>query len=163
MFRKTLGTIIGGVLALALMGFVPQARAESPEANQLTEFKFNQPVRLPHNMVLPAGTYWFRVPDAANGGNTVQVYNANRTRLLAQLEAITTDRPGNSTISPTIGDVQLTMAKLPHQIPLLIGWIYPAQLQGHEFVYSPQRENQIAESGHMMTLNIAPGGTVSVG
>lgn len=159
MLRKALGTIIGGVLALALMGFVPQARADA--ANQLTEFKFNQPVRLPQNIVLPAGTYWFKVPEF--GGDVVQVFNANRTQVLATMETITTDRAGNTTVSPTIGDMQLTMAKLHHQPPLLISWIYPGQLQGHEFVYSAKLENQLAESGHMLTMNIPNGGTVSAG
>jgi hypothetical protein len=162
MLRKALGTIIGGVLALALMGFVPQARADS--RNQLTEFKFNQPVRLPHNVVLPAGSYWFRVPDVINSGNIVQVYNANRTQLLATIETIATERPENPANSPTIGDGQLTIAKLPnHQVPLIIKWIYPGQFQGHEFVYSPKRENQLAKSGHMMTIDIPNGGAASVG
>lgn len=161
MLRKALGTIIGGVLALAFVGFVPQARAQ--EWNQSTQFTFNQPVRLPQNKVLPAGTYWFQVPDAMSGGHTVRVYNADRTRVLATLQSIATNRPGNTTISPTIGDVRLTMAKVPHQPPMIIGWIYPGQLQGYEFTYSPQRENQIAESGKMLTLNIPIGGTVSVG
>ena len=143
------------------MGFVPQARADA--RNQLTEFTFNEPVRLPQKMVLPAGTYWFRVPDATNGGDTVQILNANQTQVLATLETIATGRAGNTTVSPTIGDVQLTMAKLPNQPPMLISWIYPGQLQRHEFTYSAQRENRLAESGHMMTLNIPNGRAVSVG
>jgi len=161
MLRKALGTVIGGVMALALVGVAPQARAE--ERNQATRFTFNQPVRLPENEVLPAGSYWFRAPDAINGGRTVQVLNSNRTQVLGTFETDTMNRPGNTTISPTIGDVQLKMAQMPNQPAIVIGWIYPEQLQGHEFQYSARRENQIDESGHMLTLNIPNGGTVSGG
>jgi hypothetical protein len=161
MLRKALGTVIGGVLALASVGLVPQARAE--ERNQVTEFTFNQPVRLPENKVLPAGSYWFTVPDAINGGRTVQVLNSKRTRVLGTFETETMNRPGNTTISPTIGDVQLKMVQMPNQPAIVIGWIYPEQLQGHEFQYSAQRESQMAESGYMLNLNIPNGGTASGG
>jgi hypothetical protein len=160
MLRKTLGTIIGGVLALALIGFVPQARAD--ETNQLTKLTFNQPVRIPHNMLLPAGTYWFRVLDL-NDSQTVQVLNANQTEVLATLETVATDRAGNTVVSPKIGDSQLTVARLPNQPPMLISWVYPGMVQGHEFTYSAQRENQLTESGHTMTVNVPNGETVPVG
>lgn len=158
MLRKVLGTIIGGVVVLAIVGFAPQARADA--ANELTEFTFNQPVQVPHNRVLPAGSYWFRLL-GANDYQTVEVLNAKQTHVLATLETIATDRRGNTVVSPTIGDTKLTLAKLPNQPLLLISWIYPDQLQGHEFTYSAQRENAIAESAHMITLNIPNGARVS--
>lgn len=163
MIRKALGTILGGVLALALMGFVPQARAEGPAANQVTQFTFSQPVRLPHNMILPAGTYWFTVPDARYGGQTVQVLNSDRTRVLGSFEAIATDRPDAYCQQAGCQDSRLTLARLPNQPALVMSWVYPGQSQGHEFVYSPQRENQLAETGKLMTVQIPAGGTVSVG
>jgi len=66
MNRKALGTIIGCVLALALVAFVPHARAD--ERDQAPQLTFNEPVELPGNHVLPAGTYWFVAPDSVNGG-----------------------------------------------------------------------------------------------
>lgn len=161
MLRKALGTIIGGALALGLLGFVPQARAQ--EARQITEFTFSQTVRLPNNVLLPAGAYWFRVPDPMTASNVVQVLNAKQTRVLATLDTIPTDRRGNITLSPTVGDSQLTLATLPNQPPLLISWIYAGNIQGHEFLYSARRENQLAERGQIRTMNIPNGGRATVG
>jgi hypothetical protein len=165
MIRKALGTIIGGVLALALLSFVPQARAEGQHEaiDQVTRFTFNQPVQLPHNKVLPAGTYWFTVPDAQSGGQTVQVLNADRTRVLGTFETIATDRPDLYCQEAGCEDARLTMARLPNQVPLLVSWTYPGESQGHEFVYSRQTENQLSETGKFMTVQIPIGGTVTVG
>lgn len=165
MLRRALGTIIGGVLALALLGFVPQARAEGQHEaiNQVTQFTFNQPVQLPHNKVLPAGTYWFTVPDAQSRGQTVQVLNSDRTRVLGTFETVATDRPDLYCQEAGCQDVQLTLARLPNQPPVLVSWIYPGESQGHKFVYSPQKENQLSETGKLMTVQIPVGGTVSIG
>lgn len=165
MIRKALGTIIGGVLALALLGFVPQARAEGQHEaiDQLTRFTFNQPVQLPFNKVIPAGTYWFTVPDADSGGQTVQVLNSDRTRVLGTFETIATDRPDLYCQERGCEDARVTLARLPNQVPLLVSWTYPGESQGHEFVYSRQKENQISETGKLMTVQIPIGGTVTVG
>ncbi len=159
MIRKALGTIIGGVLALALLSFVPQARAEGQHEaiDQVTQFTFNQPVQLPHNKVLPAGTYWFTVPNAQNGGQTVQVLNSDRTRVIGTFETIATDRPDLYCQERGCEDVRL------NQVPLLVSWTYPGESQGHKFVYSRQKENQLSETGKLMTVQIPIGGTVTVG
>lgn len=158
MFRKALGTIIGGVLALVLVGFVPHARADA--FNQLTKFTFSQPVQLPHNEVLPAGTYWFRELDPVRNSQVVQVFNADRTKLLGTFLTITNDRPVNN---PS-GTTQLTLAKISNRQPdLMVGWIYPGQTQGHQFIYSAQQENRVSENGKLMTVQIPDGGRVNVG
>jgi len=165
MLRKALGTIIGGVLALALLSFAPQARADGQHdaMNQLTQFTFNQPMQLPNNRVLPAGTYWFTVLDAQSGGQTVQVLNADRTRVMGTFETTATDRPDLYCQESGCGDVRLTLARLPDQAPLLISWTYPGESQGHEFVYSTEKENQLTETGKLITVQIPVGGTVSIG
>lgn len=157
MLRKTLVSLMAMVFAFALFGFATQARADA--ANQRTGFSFNKPVRLPNNTILPAGTYWFVVPNAVNAGNTVEVWNADRTKNLGTFETITNDRP-----DPThLGTVQLRVGTEPGQPPMLMGWIYPGQNQGHEFVYSSQRESRLAEAGKLVTVNIGAGGTVKIG
>ena len=157
MLRKALGTLMATVLALTLVGFATQARGD--ERNQRTGFTFDKPVRLPNNTVLPAGTYWFVVPDAVSAGNTVQVWNVDRTKDLGTFETTTNDRPDPN----MVGKVQLRVGTEPGQPPMLMGWIYPGQTQGHEFVYSRQKENQISETGKLMTVQIPIGGTVTVG
>lgn len=146
MIRKALGIIMGSVLALAFMSLVPRVRAdESDEASQLT---FSQPIEIPGNHVLAAGTYWFVVADAGSDGNIVQIFNTDRTQLLATVEANSTERPSMSE-----GNTQMTFAKLsPNEPILLVSWFYPDQTDGDRFVYSPQQESQIAGANRITVM-----------
>lgn len=154
MNRKALGTIIGCVLALALVAFVPHARAD--ERDQASQLTFSQPVELPGNHVLPAGTYWFVAPDSANGGQTVQVFNENRMQLLATMETIPTERAN------TTGETQLTFGRVSNRPLILESWFYPGERLGHQFIYSPQLESRLSE-GNQVTVTARSGSTVSVG
>jgi hypothetical protein len=142
MIRKALGLTIGGVLALAFMSFVPSARADL--GDQSTQLTFNQPVQLPGNMVLPAGTYWFVMPDYATGGEVMQVFNMDRTQLLDTFQTFATGR------SDLSNDVQLTFSKGSANRPMmLVSWFYPDETIGHELLYSPQRESQLSEGSQI--------------
>ena len=154
MNRKALWTIIGCVLALALVAFVPHARAD--ERDQASQLTFNEPVELPGNHVLPAGTYWFVAPDSVDGGVVVQVFNANRTQLLATMETISTERPDITS------NTQLTFGRVSNSRLLLISWFYPGENIGHQFVYSPQLESRLSE-GSQVTVTARSGSAVSVG
>jgi hypothetical protein len=155
MIRKALGIIMGGVLALAFISFAPNARAD--ERDQAVQFTFNQPVEIPGNHVLPAGTYWFVMLDAGSHGRIVQVFNTDRSQLFATLETITTERPNIT------DQTQLTFGKVSPDKPLmLIDWFYPGLTAGHEFVYSSQQESQISE-GNRITLIAQSGKQVSAG
>ncbi|MFZ1034390.1 MAG: hypothetical protein WAN72_20545, partial [Candidatus Acidiferrales bacterium] len=57
MTRKMLVSSLGFALALALMTIAPSASAG--QANEATQLTFNQPVQIPGDVVLPAGSYWF--------------------------------------------------------------------------------------------------------
>jgi hypothetical protein len=154
MIRKALGTILGGVLALAFIAFVPYARAD--ETNQASQLTFNQPVELPGNHVLPAGTYWFELPDAINNGETVQIYNADQTQVLLTLEAIPAERPNIT------DNTQLTFGRVHNRPLMLMSWFYPGETLGHEFLYSPRQESQLSE-GRQITVMARSGSTVSAG
>jgi hypothetical protein len=155
MIRKALGTVIGGVLALALVAFVPTARAD--QSNEATRLTFNQPVELPGNVVLPAGTYWFLAPLNLNEGRTVQVFNADRTKLLDTTQTISADR-----LSPT-SNTELTFGEISNQQPVtLMSWFYPGDIVGHQFLYSPKRASQLSE-GNQITVTARSGSAVSAG
>jgi hypothetical protein len=145
MIRKALGSIVGSVLALAFMSFVPSARADL--ADQATQLTFNQPVQLPDNMVLPAGTYWFVMPDYVSGGQITQVFDVHRTRLLGTFLTVPTER---TTVSD---DGQLTFSKNSPNAPMtLVSWFYPGEATGHELLYSPQQESQLSEGDQITVL-----------
>jgi hypothetical protein len=154
MLGKVLWTILGGVLALTFIALVPYARAD--ESNQASQLTFNQPVELPGNHVLPAGTYWFEVPDAVNSGDTVQIFNADHTQVLLTLQAIPTQRTNIT------DDTQLTFGRVYNKTLMLTSWFYPGETFGHEFLYSPQQESQLSE-GNQITVMARSGSPVSAG
>ena len=155
MIRKALGTIIGGVLALTLVGLVPNARAD--ESNKATQLTFSQPVELPGNVVLPAGTYWFLAPLNLNEGQTVQVFNADRTKLLDTVQTVSEDR-----MNPT-NNTQLTFGTISSRQPvMLMSWFYAGETIGYQFLCSPKRESQLSE-GRQITVMARSGSVVSAG
>jgi hypothetical protein len=57
---------------------LPAARAD--QSNQATKVTFSQPVQI-LGRVLPAGTYWFELPEDINEHYLVRIYRADRTVL----------------------------------------------------------------------------------
>lgn len=144
-----------GCPSAGLVAFVPYARAD--ERDQATQLTFNQPVELPGNHVLPAGTYWFVAPLDASEGQTVEVFNASRTELLASMQTISANRPS------VTDDTQLSFGRASNNRPLmLMRWFYPGEAIGHEFLYSPRRERQLSK-GSQITVTAQSGSTVSAG
>jgi len=155
MIPKVLSIVLGITLAFAFVAVVPTARAsDQDEATQLT---FDQPVQLPDNVVLPAGTYWFVVPDLIKGGNLVQVYSADWSSLYA------TVRSRDARRTTTNMNAQLTLAEQsPRQPMALLSLFYPDRAVGHEFVYSGQEERKFSETNHI-TVTAQPGPQVNGG
>jgi hypothetical protein len=143
--RRALGTIFGVVLAAALLTFAPGARAD--EANQATQFTFSEPFQIPGNRILPAGTYWFKLPSGTFAPNVVEVLGPNDIHVIATFMTVPMMRP-----EPT--DQSELVFGEPHrtQPPVLTGWFYSDRLTGHQFVYSPRRESQLSESGQLRVL-----------
>jgi hypothetical protein len=123
---------------MGLAMLTPAAKAD--QRNQMTQLTFEQPIRIPNNIVLPAGTYWFKLLDSANNQNIVQVFNVNQ-KLITTTIAASADRTQQQPSSKTM----LTLAKVRHSPDVLIKWFYPGDTIGHQFVYSPKEESRIDE------------------
>jgi hypothetical protein len=101
---------------------------------------FSEPIQIPGE-VLPAGTYLFRLADGDSGQHVVQIFNADRTIPYATVLTITTERP-----YPT-GDTAVTLAEQGAGNPdALLKWFYPGRVTGNEFLYSKQKENELAQN-----------------
>ncbi len=139
MNRNIFEIVFGVVLVLTLAAVAPPARADA--WTQATRFTFSQAVEVPGNVVLPAGSYWFVYPGSAAGArpDIVHIFNADRTRLVATVQAIPALR--TSGISRT----ELRAAKQGLNRPdALREWFYPGFSSGHEFLYSPRRETTLS-------------------
>jgi hypothetical protein len=141
----SLSIIFAAALALAMV--VPGARADAQ--NQMSQLTFSQPLRIPGQVVLPAGTYWFKLTDSTADQNVVQIYNSNWS-LVATTIAIPALRP------EATDHTMLTFAEGSSRYPaVLVKWFYPGRLTGHEFLYSAPMENRISED-HMITVKAEP-------
>jgi hypothetical protein len=146
MIRKALCISIGVVLAFAWVVFAPAARAS--EWDQATQLTFNQSVEVPGNVVLPAGTYWFVLTDnAVTVPDIVQIFNVDRTQVLATIKTIPTLRPEATDHS------ELTFAEQLQKQPIaLINWFYPGRVTGHVFIYASHEEARLSESEQITVM-----------
>jgi hypothetical protein len=117
--------------------------AKADESNKLTIFTFSQPVELPGNKVLPAGTYAFKLMDSASDRNVVQVFNKDMTKLYATILTVPDYRlqPHDKTI--------IRFSETTQGGPEAIKeWFYPGDLYGQEFVYPKSRATEIAKASN---------------
>ena len=97
-----------------------------------TILTFQEEVELP-GIVLPPGTYVFKVPDF-NYRNVVQVYTEDESKLLTTLIGISAERlQGSDRTALRFGESRHASGDQ------LQTWFYPQEETGHEFVYSKQR------------------------
>jgi hypothetical protein len=128
------------IAVMFLLGFVtvlPSARAD--EANQATEVTFSQPVQIP-GRVLPAGTYWFILPQDVTDHNQVRIYNADRTIFYGTVITINAER-----VHPTEHTVFTLAERSSEQPEAIVKWFYPGETIGHEFLYKKQLEKELAK------------------
>jgi Protein of unknown function (DUF2911) len=127
--------ILGLIIAF---GFIYELAAHADESNQATTVTFNQPVQIP-GQLLPAGTYVFRLANNDSSHNVVQIFNSDQTHLYVTLETIPIDRQ-----EPT-GHTVITLPEQDAGKPdVLLKWFYPGNMTGNEFLYSDQREKELA-------------------
>jgi len=124
-------------LLLAFLIVLPAARAD--EANQATKVTFDQPVQIP-GRVLPAGTYWFILPEDVTEHYLVRIFNSDRTTLYATLFTISGER------LQATGHTTFRFAhRGPAQPQAIVTWFYPGDTTGHEFLYPKQLQKELAK------------------
>jgi uncharacterized surface anchored protein len=137
----------------AAIGIGLSARADT--FNKLSYLTFSQPVELPGNVTLPAGTYAFTVMEHFGYRHIVQVFNKDRTQLFATILAIPNYRVETTTNS--VLKFSETASGAPNAVK---EWFYPGDSFGHEFVYPKNRAVELAEVSHepvpAMPAELAP-------
>jgi hypothetical protein len=124
------------LFSLAVLVATPAARAD--ESNQATKITFSQPVQIP-GRVLPAGTYWFELPEDIGEHSLVRIYSADRSVLYATLLAPNSER-ATGTDHTVFGLAERGSA----QPQAIVTWFYPGETTGHQFLYPKQVEKEIA-------------------
>ena len=155
---KILNSVIALAVMLAFASLVPLARAD--EWDQATKLTFSQSVQIP-GRVLPAGTYWFLLLDHGVDSNVVQIFNSDRSKLVAILLTNVSER------SKLTDNTAITLAERGSTQPeAIVDWFYPGRISGHEFVYSTRHEREELASAEHQTIEarpLAPGQPLAAG
>ena len=134
--------VVSLVLGLIVFAGVVAIQAQAQTFNKKTTVTFNQPVAVP-GQVLPAGTYTFTILDSFGIRNIVQIWNEDKTNLIATILAIP-----NYRLEPT-GETVIEFSERPANQPqALKAWFYPGHGHGIEFVYPKKEAIQIAQASN---------------
>jgi hypothetical protein len=152
---KTFGLTLGLLSAFTVA--LPLAHAD--EADQATRFTFSQPIRIPGD-ALPAGTYWFVLMDHGSDLKEVQVFDSDRSRLIATLYTEDAERlnASDQTIL-TLAEPEQP-AESSSEPAALMSWFYPGSLEGHQFIYSSPLEKTL-EHEHQVTITADSAGSIA--
>jgi len=135
--------VLGLIVAFTL---IFELVAHADPWDQASTITFSEPIQIP-GQVLPAGTYLFKVASGDSDRNTVQIFNADRTVLYATLQTISTERR-----EPT-GDTAVTFAEQGAGKPeVLLKWFYPGRDIGNEFLYSKEKEKELAKDSQQTVV-----------
>ena len=136
-FKPVLGATTA---ALVLTAGVAMAQGIVPDRSTIVTI--SAPVSVP-GVVLPAGEYLFRLADSNTNRNIVQIYEKDRSKILATLIAIPAQR------NEARGDAVVTFAETPsNQPPALRFWYFAGEKAGNEFAYPKSQAIEIARASH---------------
>jgi hypothetical protein len=133
------------VTLFAMLCMLAGALALSPSAwadqwNHETRVTFSQPVEIP-SMVLPPGTYVFKLLDSQIDRNIVQIFSEDKDHVYATILAIPDYR-----LKPT-GNTVIMFEEREAAAPQAIrAWFYPGENYGAEFVYPQPRAAALAQA-----------------
>ncbi len=132
MFKRTVTMLCCTLLFAAF-----SARAD--DWNKKTTMTFSQPVELP-GIVLPAGTYVFKLLDSSSDRHIVQVFDKDELKIYTTILALP-----NYRLKPT-EDTVIRFTERPRNAPEAVkAWFYPGDSFGQEFVYPKVRAMNLAE------------------
>jgi hypothetical protein len=147
-----LTSVLGVVFAALLMLVLAAPNVRADQWNQLTYVHFGAPVEVPgyHGpMVLPAGTYTFKLLDSMADRNIVQIFNKSQSHLFTTVLAIP-----DLHLHPS-GKTVIEFHEMPTgNPPALKAWFYPGMQYGQEFVYPKSRAVELAKATHEPVLSM---------
>jgi len=133
---------------VAIAALFASSNAHADTWNKATKITFPNPVEV-SGTVLPSGTYWFQLMNSSSDRHIVQIWNADRSRLI-----ITTLALPNYRLRPA-GDTVVKFAERPSGTPEAVkAWFYPGDNFGQEFVYPKTRATQIAQTANEPVLAV---------
>jgi len=133
---KVVATIF--CLSLAALAFSASVKADA--WNKKTFVTFSQPVEVPGGVILPAGTYVFKLMDSASNRHIVQIFNEDQNHIYATVLAIP-----NYRLQVTGKSVMTFGERAAGEPQAIRAWFYPGDNFGQEFVYPKSRAFELAK------------------
>jgi len=115
--------------------------------NKKTVVTFSQPVEIPGGVVLPAGTYVFKLLDSLSNRHIVQIFNQDQTHIYATILAIP-----NWRLDVTDKTVMTFGERAAGDPQAIRSWFYPGDNFGQEFVYPKRRAVELAKMTNLPIL-----------
>jgi hypothetical protein len=132
--------VIVTIFCVSLMASVLSPRVEADGWNKKTVVTFDQPVEIPGDIVLPPGTYVFKLLDSLSDRHIVQIFNEDQTQIYATIHAIPNYR------LQVADETVITFGERAAGEPQAIrAWFYPGDNTGQEFVYPKRRALELAK------------------
>jgi hypothetical protein len=132
-------------LAIAAFCFILIASVMAPVSNaqngdRKTIVTFTEPIEIPGNVILPAGTYFFKLLNQDSGRWVVQIFDEHQTKTFATLITIEDFR-----YHPTNQPVMNFTEREAGAPPAIKEWFFPGEKQGRAFVYGKKRAIELAK------------------
>ncbi len=135
------------IICLCLTALVFSPGVEADTWNKKTRVTFSAPVEIPGGIVLPAGTYIFKLMDSSFNRNIVQVFNEDQSHLYATILAIP-----NYRLQATDKTVMTFGERAVGSPEAIRAWFYPGANWGQEFVYPKGRAMELAKVTNVPVL-----------
>jgi hypothetical protein len=116
----------------------PVSKAQN--GDKKTIVTFTEPIEIPGNVVLPAGTYFFKLLNQDSGRWVVQIFDEHQTKTFATLITIEDFR-----YHPTNQVVMNFTERAEGAPPAIKEWFFPGEKQGRAFVYGKKRAIELAK------------------
>jgi hypothetical protein len=140
------GRILMNLVKIALsataMTMLIASGARADESNKLTYMTFSAPVQIP-GMVLPAGTYEFKLAIPEGNRRVVQVSDKESKKARTIVLTIP-----NRRMKPADDPVVMFAERPSGEAPAVQVWFYPGETYGYEFVYPREQAIKIAKATH---------------
>jgi hypothetical protein len=135
------------ILCLCLLTVTFALKVKADDWNKKTVVTFSQPIEIPGGIILPAGTYVFKLMDSYSDRHIVQIFNEDQTHIYATILAIPNYR------LQTTDKTVMTFGESAVGVPQAIrAWFYPGANSGEEFVYPKRRAMELAKAANVPIL-----------
>jgi hypothetical protein len=132
--------VVLSIICLCVATLVSTSAVRADEWNKKTVVTISQPIEIPGGIILPAGTYVFKLMDSFANRHIVQIFSEDQSRIFATILAIPNYR------LRTTDKTVMTFGESVDGVPQAIrAWFYPGSNSGEEFVYPRHRAMELAK------------------